>query len=57
MHLPLPLVMDLPPIKGGGRAVQSKCTWYRITPSLIGADPLQGPLEGVGPENRDFLGP
>jgi hypothetical protein len=23
----------------------------------MGANPLQGPLEGVGPENRDFLGP
>ncbi len=24
---------------------------------LMAANPLQGPLEGVGPENRDFLGP
>jgi hypothetical protein len=24
---------------------------------LMRANPLQGPLEGVGPENRDFLGP
>jgi hypothetical protein len=23
----------------------------------MGASPLQGPLERVGPENRDFLGP
>jgi hypothetical protein len=25
--------------------------------SLMRANPLQGPLEGVRPENRDFLGP
>jgi hypothetical protein len=24
---------------------------------LMRANPLQGPLEGVGPENRDFCGP
>jgi len=24
---------------------------------LMQANPLQGPLEGVGPEKRDFLGP
>ncbi len=24
---------------------------------LMGANPLLGPLEGVGPENRDFLWP
>jgi hypothetical protein len=24
---------------------------------LMGANPLQGPLEDVGLENRDFLGP
>ncbi len=24
---------------------------------LMRANPLQGPLEEVGPENRDFLGP
>ncbi len=24
---------------------------------LMGANPIRGPLEGVGPENRDFLGP
>jgi hypothetical protein len=23
---------------------------------LMGANPLQGPLEGVGPENQDFFG-
>ncbi len=24
---------------------------------LMWANPFRGPLEGVGPENRDFLGP
>ncbi len=24
---------------------------------LMGENPFLGPLEGVGPENRDFLGP
>jgi hypothetical protein len=24
---------------------------------LMRANPLQGPMEGVGPENRDCLGP
>ncbi len=24
---------------------------------LMWANPLQGPLEGVSPENRDFFGP
>jgi hypothetical protein len=24
---------------------------------LMQANPLQGPLEGVGPKNQDFLGP
>jgi hypothetical protein len=24
---------------------------------LLGANPFRGPLERVGPENRDFLGP
>ncbi len=24
---------------------------------LMRANPFRGPLEGVGPENRDFLGP
>jgi hypothetical protein len=24
---------------------------------LMQANPFQGPLEGVGPENRDFFGP
>ncbi len=26
-------------------------------PPLMGANPLQGPWEGVGPENLDFFGP
>ncbi len=26
-------------------------------PPLMGSNPLQGPLEGVGSENQDFLGP
>ena len=24
---------------------------------MLRANPLQGPLEGVGPESRDFMGP
>ena len=25
--------------------------------NLMGANPFRGPLEGVGPKNRDFFGP
>jgi hypothetical protein len=32
--------------------VFTKCTAY-YSPHFMGANPLQGPLEGVGPENRD----
>ncbi len=42
---------------GGGRVVRNKYTLYCSPPSLMGANPLTGPLEGLGPENRDFLGP
>jgi hypothetical protein len=42
---------------GGGRlAVRSKYTSYP-PPHLIGANPFQGQLEWVGPENREFFGP
>jgi hypothetical protein len=33
----------------------SFCTYGRGF--TIGANPVQGPLEGVGPENQDFFGP
>ncbi len=44
-----------PPLVGGlGWAVLSKYTSYH--PPWWGANPLQGPSEGVGPETRDFFG-
>jgi hypothetical protein len=30
---------------------------YRDVMILCGQHPFKGPLEGVGPENRDFFGP
>jgi hypothetical protein len=51
------LVMDLPP---RGR-IQNKYTYLFHTAIILWGEkaekPLQGPLEGVGPENQDFLGP
>jgi hypothetical protein len=44
------------PIKGEG-AVRSVFTSHRSLISLMGANPLQGALEEVGPENRDFFWP
>jgi hypothetical protein len=69
LPLPMALVMDMPPSRGG--AVRSVFTSYcsapppfpqrykvyllrTAAPPLTGANPLQGPLKGVGPENRDL---
>ncbi len=37
---------------GGGYEVNTLSTAL----PLMGKNPLQGPLEGMGPENQDFLG-
>jgi hypothetical protein len=46
-HLPPP-----PPPTPVIQNVFTKCTLY-YSPHFMAANPLQGPLEGVGPENRD----
>jgi hypothetical protein len=53
--LPMALVLDLLPSRlGAFRSVPYSLRTAHPTP-LMGANPLQGPLEGVGPENRDFF--
>ncbi len=51
------------------RAVFNSCGWMKVSsagqqeiqlilpPPFMGVNPLQRPLEGVGPENRDIFGP
>ena len=41
----------------GGERYKVNTLRTSTPPTLMGANPLQGPLEGVGLENRDFLGP
>ncbi len=47
------LVTDYPPPPPSG----TKRIYFVPLPHspLTGANPLQGPFEGVGPENRDYL--
>jgi hypothetical protein len=43
-------------VGGGGKRYRLQLVRYRLQ-LLMGANPLLGPLEGVGVENQDFLGP
>jgi hypothetical protein len=52
--LPMALVMDLPH-QGGKEQYEVYLLPSANPPALMGANPLQGPSERVGPENRDNL--
>ncbi len=51
------LVMDLPPSRGWGERYEVNTVHFEPLQILMGENPGQEPLEGVGPENRVFFGP
>jgi hypothetical protein len=44
-------------VGGGGLAVRNKYAQLIPLPPLMGQKSITGPLEGVGSENNNFLGP